>query len=152
MLYNSPKPVVILVLRSWGRKPRQQPGVVVIRRGIEPHKGEWAFPGGYIDHAEDWKTAAARECFEELGFRPDPEHFRLRQVVTTPTNFLVMFVTIDEYVLTSRDWANHDLSTTLNDTGEQEVLEIACWGEDEIPKGLGVPSHNAFFQAMRFTP
>ncbi len=149
--YNSPKPVI--VLRSWGR-PEQHldhPGVIVIKRGIEPHKGDWAFPGGYIDHAEDWRHAAARECYEELGFRPDQRHLQLLDVTSTDTNFLVLFVGSSEYSLTSNDgWAAHDLKSTLNDTGEQEVLAIEVWNHQATP--LGVPSHNRFFQNMRLTP
>ena len=39
-------------------------GLVVVRRAIEPKRGEWALPGGYIGH-EDWRHAAAREGKEE---------------------------------------------------------------------------------------
>ena len=73
--YNSPKPVVALVLNAWGEggtKNHQHPGVIVIKRGIEPYKDGWAFPGGYIDHKESWQQAAVRECREELGLALDP--------------------------------------------------------------------------------
>lgn len=148
--YNSPKPVIALVLLSWGVTKREHPGVIVIKRGIEPHKGDWAFPGGYIDHAEDWRHAAARECREELGFQPDLRHLQLLDVASTDTNFLILFVGISEYILTSPLWADHDLKSTLNDTGEQEILAIDVWDHTSGP--LGIPSHNRFFQSMSFKP
>ncbi len=42
-------------------------GLIVIRRGIEPHTGMLALPGGYINLGETWQEAAAREVCEETG-------------------------------------------------------------------------------------
>ena len=41
--------------------------VLLIQRGKEPAKGQWAFPGGFIDIDEDLETAAHRELAEETG-------------------------------------------------------------------------------------
>jgi ADP-ribose pyrophosphatase YjhB (NUDIX family) len=152
--YNSPKPVIALVLRSWGRKMRDHIGTLVIKRGIDPHKGDWAFPGGYIDHAEDWQVAAAREAHEELGVVLRPKDMKLIDVRSTSTNYLVMFVGMDNHrVLTADDgWAKHDLKSCVNDTGDQEILAIDVWGAEKQPEGLGIPSHDAFFQQMKFRP
>jgi 8-oxo-dGTP diphosphatase len=58
------------------RDPKVGVGVVVrdaagrlllVRRGIEPGKGRWALPAGYVDADEDPRAAAARECLEETG-------------------------------------------------------------------------------------
>jgi len=148
--YNSPKPVIALVLNAWGQrglKTHEHPGVIVIKRGIEPYKGGWAFPGGYIDYTEDWRQAAVRECREELGIALDHQHLFIREVVTTPTNFLVMFVGYHGDLFTTRDWENHDLLSCVNDTGEQEILAIDV--RNKTTKPLGVPSHNAYWQKLR---
>ena len=42
-------------------------GVVLIRRGHEPHKGRWALPAGFIEADESIEEAAVRECKEETG-------------------------------------------------------------------------------------
>ncbi len=149
-VYNSPKPVVALVIPC--HKSKENPlGVLVIKRGIEPYKGEWAFPGGYIDHAEDWRDAAVREAQEEVGVTLDPAALRLTHVRSTPNNFLVMFVEY-EGTISEKRWAEHDLTTTLNDTGEQEIAEIAVWGFEEYTDGqsLGVPAHDWYFRRMTF--
>ena len=41
--------------------------IVLIRRGIEPSRGLWTFPGGYLDRGETVEEAAVRETREEVG-------------------------------------------------------------------------------------
>jgi ADP-ribose pyrophosphatase YjhB (NUDIX family) len=42
-------------------------GIVLGRRAIEPGYGLWCLPGGFVNHDEDPKDAAIRECMEEIG-------------------------------------------------------------------------------------
>ncbi|MBQ1626224.1 MAG: NUDIX hydrolase, partial [Prevotella sp.] len=41
--------------------------VLLIERGIEPYKGCWAFPGGFLNMDEPAEMGAKRELFEETG-------------------------------------------------------------------------------------
>ncbi len=45
--------------------------VLLVRRSIDPGRGLWCFPGGYVDFGEDPLVAALRECREETGLVVD---------------------------------------------------------------------------------
>lgn len=42
-------------------------GLVMVKRGVEPEYGKWAFPSGYVDRGEVVEAAAIREVKEETG-------------------------------------------------------------------------------------
>jgi 8-oxo-dGTP diphosphatase len=65
-IYEWPRPMVTvdaIVFNTAGSKPR----LLMIRRGNEPYKGKWAFPGGFVDMDEELEIAVARELQEETG-------------------------------------------------------------------------------------
>ena len=45
--------------------------VLLVQRGIEPYKGHWAFPGGFLNMEEDAETGALRELKEETGLHAE---------------------------------------------------------------------------------
>ena len=42
-------------------------GLVMVKRGVDPQIGKWAFPSGYVDRGEVVEVAAVREVKEETG-------------------------------------------------------------------------------------
>ena len=60
---NSKPAVGALVVRVVDGRPQ----VLLTRRGIEPHKGMWDLPGGYLENGEEPEAGLARELQEELG-------------------------------------------------------------------------------------
>lgn len=49
-----------------GTIPVRRGHVLLTRRAIEPARGLWTFPGGYVDWGEDVREAARRETLEEV--------------------------------------------------------------------------------------
>jgi len=41
--------------------------VLLVRRAMNPHRGFWSLPAGFVDYGESPKEAACRECLEETG-------------------------------------------------------------------------------------
>jgi ADP-ribose pyrophosphatase YjhB (NUDIX family) len=48
--------------------------LLLVRRTMNPGRGRWSLPGGYLDIGEDPVVAAAREAEEEAGVRVDVRH------------------------------------------------------------------------------
>lgn len=50
--------------------------ILLVRRGIEPKKGLWDVPGGFVDATDiSLKQAISRELFEELGLEEVDLHY-----------------------------------------------------------------------------
>jgi len=89
--YYNPKPVAAAI-------PVTAAGeVVLLRRGFEPGKGLWTFPGGFVDLGETVEEAARREAQEEI--RADVQLQRLVGVYSRAEERVVLIVfaaTIDD--------------------------------------------------------
>ena len=54
-----------------GTIPFEDGRIHLVRRNINPSKGKWTFPGGFVDWGETVTGAALRETQEETGLRVD---------------------------------------------------------------------------------
>jgi ADP-ribose pyrophosphatase YjhB (NUDIX family) len=59
-------------------------GLLLVRRGIQPQRGELALPGGYVNLGETWEEAAVRELVEETGVRIPSDQVRVFRVLSSP--------------------------------------------------------------------
>lgn len=48
-----------------------------VQRGLEPQRGKWAIPGGFLENGETLAEGAARELHEEAGILLQPEQLQL---------------------------------------------------------------------------
>jgi ADP-ribose pyrophosphatase YjhB (NUDIX family) len=121
VFYLHPKVAAATLPVSRGR-------VLLTRRAIEPSRGRWTFPGGYVDWGEDVRAAARRETIEEVGLavRLGP----LLGLYSYPGASVVVVVYLAEVPEGVHPVANVD-----------EVLEVAYFPPDDVPwDALAFPS------------
>ena len=58
--FPDPKVAAAVLVEQEGR-------VLLVRRAIDPARGLWTLPAGFVDAGEDPALAAERECLEETG-------------------------------------------------------------------------------------
>ncbi len=61
-VYYDPKVAVVMLVTYADR-------VLLIKRGVEPEKGKWALPAGFVNAGEAPDKAAIREIYEETRLR-----------------------------------------------------------------------------------
>ncbi|MFP8960567.1 NUDIX domain-containing protein [Streptomyces nanhaiensis] len=108
-------------------------GLVVVRRDIEPFRGELALPGGYMELGESWRQAAVRELWEETGLEAAAEGVTLLDVHNGGTSLLVFGL------LPERDAASLPPSAPTAEATEWLVLEE--------PAELAFPAHTEVMRA-----
>jgi 8-oxo-dGTP diphosphatase len=70
-VYDWPRPMVTVDAVIFAVTP-DTTKLLLIKRGHEPFKGQWAIPGGFIGMDEELEDAVARELQEETGLSGVP--------------------------------------------------------------------------------
>jgi 8-oxo-dGTP diphosphatase len=66
-------------------------GLVVVRRDIDPGRGQLSLPGGFIEVGESWQEATVRELREETTIEADVADVTLFDVHSAPIGTLLVF-------------------------------------------------------------
>ena len=66
-VYKYPHPAVTTDCVIFGYDHQDGLSLLLVKRGVEPYKDHWAFPGGFMRMDEDAETGARRELKEETG-------------------------------------------------------------------------------------
>lgn len=132
--FHNPKPVAAAI-------PQTTDGqVVLLRRGFEPGKGLWTFPGGFVDLGESVEDAARREAMEELA--AELELGPLVGVYSRPQERIVLIVfgaTLTQEPQTTPE------ATEVRAFAPAEVPwdELAFWSTEQALRDLlGAPDAN----------
>ena len=109
--YYNPKPVAAAI-------PSTPDGaIILLRRGFDPGKDLWTFPGGFVDLGESVEEAAARETREELQI--DVELGPVVGVYSRPEDRVVLIV--------------YRATTTEQPSTTAEATEVRTFRPDELP-------------------
>ncbi|MBO7067907.1 MAG: NUDIX hydrolase [Bacteroidaceae bacterium] len=71
--YEYPRPSVTTDCVIFGYDVKDGLSVLLVERGIDPFKGCWAFPGGFLKMDETTETGALRELKEETEFNVEKD-------------------------------------------------------------------------------
>jgi ADP-ribose pyrophosphatase YjhB (NUDIX family) len=137
---NSKPAVGAIVLRQ----VEGQPHVLLTRRGIEPYKGLWDLPGGFLNNGEHPEQGLARELAEELGttplhpalYRIEIEEYQREDVAEEARFVLAIFYRCDlpaDAVLTPAD----------------DVEEAAWYPLNALPEMIAFPANRRVLGSLR---
>jgi ADP-ribose pyrophosphatase YjhB (NUDIX family) len=135
IFFRNPKLVVTGLIEKGGR-------VLLVLRDIEPGRGLWGLPGGYVDWDEHPETAMLRECEEETGARVSPDELISVQHILMGEEGIVMLAyraTLIGGQVQARDevqevgWFLPDALPPLAFSSHRAVLEN--WSRERLARG-----------------
>lgn len=94
--------------------------VALVRRGVEPGRGRWSLPSGYIELDESPEEAAVRETREELGLHVEIDGLLNTFTFTNPQSQGVLLI-----------YAAHTVEGAL--VAGDDATDAAWFGPDELP-------------------
>ena len=109
--YRNPTVVV-------GCIPEAGDKILLCRRAIEPARGLWTLPAGFLENGETPAQDAAREALEETGSRVE---------IGDLFSMFTVFHIHQIYLIFRASLLDHDFGPT------GESLEVRLFGEEEIP-------------------
>ncbi|HUG15977.1 MAG TPA: NTP transferase domain-containing protein [Thermomicrobiales bacterium] len=110
--FYDPKIAAVVVVEIDGR-------IVLQQRSIDPGRGKWTFPGGFVDRGEALPEAAARETREEVGL--DAQGLTLLGLYSEPGETVVLV-------------AFHATAAGQMPSIGDESADVRSFSPDELPE------------------
>jgi len=125
--YENPR-ILVATMLTYQRK------LLLCRRAEEPSLGKWNPPSGFMEMGETLEQAAARETFEEVGVKINPNELDLYTVTS--------LAKISEVYVCFRG----SLTSDTTEPG-RESLDVQFFSEPEIPwNDLAYPEMSGFLK------
>ena len=120
--YENPKPTATLIC------PRGKE-ILLVKRAVEPGKGLWGLPGGFLENGETLEMGAQRELMEETKLKGE-----VKEILGTCSHFNSIFgdILLIGLVVHITDWSTLEAG---DDAAEAELFHL-----QDMPK-LAFPCH-----------
>ena len=126
-IYENPVPAACAVLID------KQKRILLVKRDVEPKKGHWCLPGGFIECGETTEQAALRELQEETGLNGQ---INTLIGVTTSPGTLYRSILLVGYLITH--------FSGLAVAGD-DASAVAFFDHDNLPE-IAFESHRSFIR------
>jgi ADP-ribose pyrophosphatase YjhB (NUDIX family) len=110
--------------------------ILLIKRGIEPCKGSWALPGGYVELDETIQSSGSRELEEETGLSGTPGRLVGIHMQESPTYGFVL--------VTGMEFIVKDGKLTAGD----DAYDAAFFSSNSMPE-IPFTSHRALIREFQ---
>ncbi len=127
-IYENPIPASALVLID------DKERLLLVKRSVEPKKGFWCLPGGFMELGETPEECALRELEEETGLKGRISS--LIGVSSSPNPFYITVILIGYLIL--------EYSGTL--IAGDDASDVAYYSYDELPE-IAFESHKHFIDS-----
>ena len=138
VFYNNPNPAVSAIIKNTKGE------VLLTKRGIEPFKGDWDLPGGFVDYGELPDEAMLRELEEELG---------IKKVIDM--NFLDMYSV--DYINEGREDEKMNVLNIVFEVfvdeseingAKDDIEEFEFFSIEKLPKNIAFDEQKKFFESV----
>ncbi len=128
---NSKPAVAAMITRAQGGRPE----VLLSRRGIDPFKGRWDLPGGFLSNGELPTDGLDRELREEIGVRSNAARLFTVGIAEYPRDDHAAEA---RFVLTLYYRCEIDLAAPL--TAADDVAEVRWYPLGDLPSDMAFPT------------
>lgn len=129
--WNNPLPVAAAIV------PHKSGGIVLVKRGVEPRKGAWCLPAGFMEVGETPEQGAVREAGEEAKIRIEIERLVYTFAPAKTPQVLLFFA-----------------AKEIDQTPEpgSDATEARVFPLDELPADIAFSSHLEAIKLWRQSP
>lgn len=129
-IYENPIPATCLVVTD------DQDRILLVQRSVDPKKGQWCLPGGFIELGEPPEIAALRELFEETGLSG-----RIHKLLGVTTNPSQLY----DSVLLVGYWVTEFSGNLI---AGDDAADVGYFLPDRLPD-IAFESHLKFIRDLR---
>ena len=139
---NSKPAVGAIIVRTVGGKPH----LLLCRRGVEPYKGMWDLPGGYLNNGEHPEEGLTREVREELGTSLLRQRFLTAEINEYPCDDVA-----EEARFALGLYYVCEIEADARLTPMDDVQEAEWFPLDALPDGIAFTGNRHAIQVYRQT-